>query len=196
MVLSDSAFSVQHCYIAAKTTSMKKTALRFGLYGVYTILALCLISWLLKESDPENYEVREILGWAGIVLSVSFVFWGLKYYRDKENGGRLGFGEGLKLGLLIVLFPAFLFGIYNVLYVMVLDPGFLDEYYNYKVSQLNSNLSAPELQDRIKEIKDTKQMFTNPLVQFIVMFLSVFFIGLIVTVISTLILKRKAAVPA
>jgi hypothetical protein len=35
-------------------------------------------------------------------------------------------------------------------------------------------------------------MFSNPLIQFGVMFLTVFLIGVIITVISALILRRKA----
>lgn len=191
MVLSGNTAGASCRYIAGKTRIMKKTALRYGLYGIYTILAVFLMSWLLMSSRTDNYQTREVVGWTGIFLSVVFVFFGLKYYRDKQNGGSLSFGEGLKLGLLIVLFPSVAFGLFNVLYILVLDPQFLDKYYGYQVEQLKSSVPAAELDKRIREVQDMREMFSSPFIQFIVMFLSVAAIGLIVTVISTLILKRK-----
>ena len=169
---------------------MKKTAVRFGLYGVFVLLALFVISW---ATYGENYKTQEIVTWTGIVLSVIFVYFGMKYYRDKQNGGALGFGEGLKLGVLIVLFPAIGFGLYNVIYILWLDPQFLDKYYAYEVNQARASVPAAELNERLKEIQDMREMFASPAVQFIVMFFSVFVIGLIVTIISTLILKRRPA---
>ena len=171
---------------------MKKTAVRFGLYGLFVLVALFFISWATYR---ENYKTQEIVTWTGIVLSVIFVYFGLKYYRDKQNGGVLGFGEGLKLGLLIVLFPAIGFGLYNVIYILWLDPQFLDKYYAYQVNEVKASVPAAGVNERLKEIQDMREMFASPAVQFIVMFFSVFVIGLIVTIISTLILKRKTATP-
>lgn len=171
---------------------MKKVVLRFGLYSIYAMLGFFLIEWLLL-GQSKNYGIREISGWVGILLAVIFVYFGLKYYRDKHKGGSLSFGEGLKLGLLIVLFPSFAFGVFNVIYVTVLDPAFTDKYYSYQIEKIRDTVPASELGQRMKEMQDQREMFSSPFVQFIVMFLSVFIAGLIVTVISALILKRKAA---
>ena len=170
---------------------MKKTALRFGLYSVYAILILFIGEWLIFRNQAENFDVREVVGWIGIVLSVVFVFFGLKYYRDKHNGGYLGFGEGLKLGLLIVLFPSVVFGLFNLFYIEVLDPDFLDKYYNYQVEKMRNSVPAGEFEARLKDVQEDRKMFESSFVQFAVMFLSVFVVGLVVTIISTLVLKRR-----
>ena len=174
---------------------MKKTAFRFGMYGVYTMIIFFLVEWFIFGDDTKDYSVREIVGWVGIVLSTIFVYFGIKYYRDRQNNGMLSFGEGLKLGVLLTLLPALAFGIINVLYIL-LDPGFLDSYYNSQVEQLKNTVPPAELDSKLKAVQEEKEMFANPLVQFIVMFLSVFVVGLIITVISALILKRKADVHA
>lgn len=174
---------------------MKKTALRYGLYGVYLLIAFCLIRYLINP-HPTNFDNQEIIGWVGIILSVFFVFFGIKYYRDKQNGGILRFGEGLKLGLLITLFPALLFGIYSVIYSEVLDPAFMDNYYAWQVAQAKSSVPAGELDQHLAKMEKERAMFASPLVQFIAMFLCVFLAGLIVTVISTLTLKRTDRRPA
>jgi hypothetical protein len=169
---------------------MKKTAIRFGLYGVYVILALMILHWLMTNNREPNYERQEIVTWSGIVLSVIFVYFGLKYYRDHQNGGRLTFGEGLKLGLLIVLLPAIAFGVFNVLYIMFIDTNFTENYYNYQLSEIRASTPAADLDKKLKEAADDKEMFSNPGIQFISMFICVFAVGLIATVISTLLLKR------
>jgi uncharacterized membrane protein affecting hemolysin expression len=53
-----------------------------------------------------------------------------------------------------------------------------------------------ELDSKMKAVQQEKEMFESPFVQFIVMFLSVFVVGLIVTIISTLILRRRVTQPA
>jgi multisubunit Na+/H+ antiporter MnhB subunit len=175
---------------------MKKTAFRFGMYGVYAIFGIFFLEWLIFRNNSENYDVREIVGWAGILLSTSFVYFALKYYRDKQNNGELSFGEGLKLGVLLILLPAMAFGIFNVLYILFLDPNFLDTYYNYQLEQIKKSVPLAELDSKMKAVQQEKEMFESPFVQFIVMFLSVFVVGLIVTIISTLILRRRVTQPA
>lgn len=172
---------------------MKKTFLRYSLYsGLFMVLFFLVDSFFFKDT---NFDTREILGWIGIFLSTAFIFFGLKHYRDRYNNGLLSFGKGLQLGLLILLVPSLLFGIFNVIYVE-LNPGFMDSYYNYQVSQIRASLPAAEATAKIKKLDEEKEMFMSPYVQFIAMFLSVFAVGLIVTVISALLLRRSARVQA
>jgi hypothetical protein len=76
--------------------------------------------------------------------------------------------------------------------VEVLDPEFMDKYYNYQIDQLRASVPASEFDTRAKQMQDEREMFSSPVIQFIVMFLSVFIVGFIVTIISTLVLKRNA----
>jgi hypothetical protein len=170
---------------------MKKAVLRYGLYSVVFITIFFLLDeWLI--GDKLSFEKREIVGWVGIFLSTLFVYFGIRYYRDHYNNGFLGFGESIKVGLLIMLMPSVAFGIFNVIYVL-LNPEFLDKYYQDKISQAKSSLPAAELAEALSSLEKERVLFGNPAVQFMVMFLSVFAIGLIVTVISTLILRRNRA---
>ncbi len=170
---------------------MKKTAIRYGSYGIGVVLALFVVNWFVTNGERENFETGEVVGWTGILLSVIFVAFGLKYYRDHQNGGRLSFGEGMKLGLLIILLPSFAFGLFNLVYVHVIDPGFMDAYYNYEVEKIRASTSGAELQEKLDQMAKDKEMFEHPVVPFVAMFLSVFLVGLIVTVISSLVLKRN-----
>jgi len=168
---------------------MKNTVLRYGIWSAISICILFLISSLaLKNLD---FKTQEIYGYASIVVSLSFVFFGIKHFRDKNNNGLLSFGKGLVVGLLITVFASVTFGLYNVIYVEYIDPNFTAEYYNYSVEQVSKTLSGEELQARLKKMEAEKDMFSNPFMNFSLMFLTVFMIGLIVSLISSLVLSKK-----
>ncbi|TDI80008.1 MAG: DUF4199 domain-containing protein [Bacteroidetes bacterium] len=76
---------------------MKKAILRYGLYGAASICILVILSWLIVENL--SYSVREIIGYASIVVSLSFVFFGIRHFRDRINDGTVSFGKALLLGL-------------------------------------------------------------------------------------------------
>ena len=169
---------------------MKKTFLRYGgLSALFMVLFFIVTELTLTRDD---FDTNEILGWIGIFLSTTFVFFGIRYYRDRVNNGMLSFGKGLQVGLLILIIPSLAFGLFNVIYV-VLNPEFMDNYYNYKVSQIRDSLPASEAAVKIEAMEKEKEMFMSPAVQFFAMFLSVFAVGLIVTVISALALRRGNA---
>ena len=169
---------------------MKKTVLRFGLFSGISIVALFFLSWLIFRNDTE-YGVREVFGYASIVISLLFVFFGIKHYRDNENGGRLSFGKGMKVGMLITLVPALLFGLFNAFYVLVLNPDFMNTYYTHELAELQKTMTPEKFELARTEMEAEWAFFSNPVVSSLVMALTVLIIGVIVTVISSLVLKRN-----
>jgi hypothetical protein len=169
---------------------MQKTVFRFGMYGVAVMLTILLISFFSFRGQ-RNWEVEEVVGYVTIVLSLLFVYFGIRKWRDSYNNGRLSFGQGLKLGSLISLFPSIAFGLFSWLEMSVLDPEFGDKYYGHIAEQIKASTPPHQLQAALQKLESEKEMFSNPLMQFAVMFLTVFLIGLVITVISSLILQRK-----
>ena len=170
---------------------MKNTVLRYGIWSALSICILFLISsLLLKDLD---FGTQEIYGYVSIMVSLSFVFFGIKHFRDHVNQGFLSFGKGLVIGLLISSFASLTFGLYNVIYVEYIDPNFMTEYYNHSVEQVSNTLSGEALQTKFKEMEAEKDMFANPFMNFLLMFLTVFMIGLIISLISSLVLSKKSS---
>jgi hypothetical protein len=169
---------------------MKKTVWRYGRFSMIVTLLLLIIGYLIFNKDTD-FSSRELLGYGSIILALLFVFAGIKYYRDTINEGQLRFGQGIKLGMLITLFPALAFGLFSALYVTVIDPGFADTYYQWQVQHLKQTLPAAEFAAQLKEMEKYKAWGNNPFFQFLVMFLTVVAIGLIITVLSTFILRRN-----
>ena len=167
---------------------MKKTSIRFGLYGAVTICVLFLASWTLGKGL--SYDAQEVLGYSAMIISLSFVFFGIRYFRDKENQGELSFKQAMTIGLLISLLTALAFGILDVIYVKYINPEFMDEYYARTLADLESSLPPAEYEQQKAVLESQKDFWMNPLMNFVVMFMTVFVIGAIITLISGLILKR------
>ena len=138
-----------------------------------------------------SWETAEIAGYLSMILSMIFVFMGIRYYRDHVNNGILSFGQGLKVGVLIVLVPSIAFGLFDLLYTEVLNPSWGDDYYGYYVQKIKESAPANQVESKLKELQEQREMFGNPVFQFLLMALTVFIIGFIVTIISSLALMKK-----
>lgn len=166
---------------------MQKTILRYGIYAGSVLVILGLIN--LTVFRGLGYEAQEIVGYLSIFISMIFVFMGIKHYRDSVNSGKLSFAEGLKIGALIVIIPAIVFGLFDIVYTEVIDPGWKKEYYDHYLDQYKT-LPAAEFEKMKTQLQAQQEMFSSPFLQFMIMSLTVFVLGMIVTVISSLTLRR------
>ena len=168
---------------------MKTTIKKYGWRAALAMLIFGCLSMALATGTNRNYEISEVVGYLSMFLSMVFVFLGIKYFRDHVNDGAVSFGQSMKIGLLIALFPALTFEIMDQIYVNFINPNFYQEYYQRQVDKIQSD-SPEEYQAQVEKLEQEREMFANPMVQFLVMFLTVFVIGVVVTIISGLILKR------
>lgn len=152
---------------------MKNTVIRFGLYGLGLGFGLFLIGLLfMKDID---LSTGEVIGYATMIASLSFIFFGIKHYRDRVNSGKVSLGKAIGIGLLISLFPAIGIAIADFIYTSLINPDFFKEYVEMMEAQGNT--------EPIPEWGSGMMAF--------VMFLTVMALGLIISLISAFILQRK-----
>lgn len=159
---------------------MKKYILKFGLYGAAVLVLTSLIVWSAWGTSL-GYSTSEAIGYASMVLSMVFVFMGIKTYRDQEKGGVISFGESFKLGILISLLPSLAFGVYTVLFFYAYGDKFLE----FAMTNMTAEQRA--------QLEAAGGLFLNPFFQGTVMFFTVFMIGLLASLISAAVLKRAEA---
>ena len=169
---------------------MKSTIYRYGIYAMLTMLLLSAVHFFLIMPNV-NLANAEVVGYLTMLLSMIFVFVGIKHYRDKVNNGVLSFWQGLKIGVLIVLIPSVAFGLFDILYTEVINPDWLNNYYNEMIEQTKRSTAPEKLDAALKDLETSKNIFSNPLLQFLLMAATVFIIGFIVTIISSLTLRRS-----
>lgn len=168
---------------------MKKTVLWYGFYGAATLCTLMLLAWYLGQNL--ELSTQEVIGYASIVVSLSFIYFGIKHFRDHENVQEITFKKGLLIGILISLITALAFGILDVIYVKFLNPDFMTDYYANYTEQMRTSLPPGEFEQKLTQLESEKDMFANPVFNFMAMFLIVFVIGFVISLISALLLQRK-----
>ncbi|MBL4663283.1 MAG: DUF4199 domain-containing protein [Flavobacteriaceae bacterium] len=151
---------------------MKPTITKYGLFALLTAAVLFLASLVL--GNELSYKSQEIIGYTSIIISLSFVFFGIKHFRDKENGGQITFRKAFIIGIFISLFAALGFAIIDYLYTAVINPDFMAEF-------------AANIKENGGEMTETYT--STSLALFI--FSIVLVIGFIVTLLSAFILQRK-----
>lgn len=153
-------------------------------------MALLFAFDMIIFSDPDQ-SGREIYGYLSILVALSFIFFGVRAYRNLECEGKITFFKGFGVGLLIALLPSILFGAYNVVYMLYIEPDFAEAYYQSAVAQMHIDYSGAELATQLAEMEANKELFMSPVFNFFLMAITVFLIGIVVSVISAIALRKK-----
>jgi hypothetical protein len=165
-----------------QTTSSKSIMLN---YGLYLGLASILIQLIIYVSGM-TYENP---WWGSVISIVSYVvliFMGTKSFRT-NNHGLLSFGEGLKIGIGISLISAIIFVIYDQIFRNFIEPEYLVNVLEVtREKMLDQNISS-EIIDSSLEITET---MASPLISSGVAIISSLFLGFIISLFTTLILKK------
>ena len=173
---------------------MKKTVLTFGLIAGAVSAATMLVT--IPFADRIGFEKGEIVGYTAIVLSALMVFFGVRSYRENAGDGRLTFGRGFAVGILITLISCACYvGTWEIVYFKLM-PGFAEKYAAHMVDRAKaSGASQQKLNETERRAKQFKQMYDNPAINVAMTFMEVFPMGLIVTAVSAGILRKKVRDP-
>lgn len=168
---------------------MKKTVLTFGLISGAMMAAMMFATMPFIERLGMNGGV--IVGYTAIVLSFMLIFFGIRSYRENLCGGTITFGRAFTLGILITLISSICYVLaWEIIYFGV--PGFADKFWTMYEGQIRTSGGTPEsLQTQIQQAQEYKRLFANPLINAALVFIEPFPVGLIVTLISALILRKK-----
>ncbi len=170
---------------------MKKNILIYGLISGLIISALMAVnvSMCIKSG---NFDSSIFIGYASMLIAFSMIFVGIKNYRDKYNGGVISFGKAFKVGFFITLIASTIYVIVWLIEERLFYPDFIDKYTAHEITKLQtSGISAAELASQTKDLEQNKEMYKNPILKILFTYLEILPVGLVVTLISSLILKRK-----
>lgn len=153
---------------------MKNTVIRYGMIGLLVGAIIFTLHLTLGIGHLED-SINEILGYVSIFISLSFVFFGIKHYRDHVNNGTVSLGKAIIIGVLISIFVGLGIAIADFTYTKFIDPSFFSNY-------------EKMLTEQGKEAEIIKMTSTSAALFMLVL---VTVIGFIVSLISGLILQRK-----
>jgi hypothetical protein len=169
---------------------MKRTVLIFGLISGAISSALMFLTLPLMDHSSV------VLGYTTIFLSLLLVFFGIRSYRENAGGGSITFGRGFKVGILITLISCvFYVGSWEIIYYKIM-PDFADKYAAQTIAEMKQKgASDAAIAETQKKMVDMKAMLANPLMNAAMTFIEPFPVGLVMTLVSAWILRRRTAAP-
>jgi hypothetical protein len=171
---------------------MKRIVLTFGL------ISGAIISVLMLATIPFIHQIGfsrgMVVGYTTMVLAFLLVFFGIRSYRENVGGGYISFGRALGVGLLIMLITCACYVVtWEFIYFNIM-PDFGEKYAAYVVDNMRaSGASAAEIASKIEEMNRFKQLYNNIFFNMAMTFLEPLPVGLIMTFISALILRKRRA---
>ena len=171
---------------------MQKIVLRFGLASGALLVAMAAVMMPLCLNGTIDIHNSEILGYSSMVLAFLLVFFGIRSYRDNVAGGAIGFGKAFQVGILITLVTCAMYVIAWEITYYNFYPDFLDQYNAYSLAKMRAaGESEAAIREATAQMADFAKLYANPLFNIAITFLEVFPVGLIVTLVSAAILRRK-----
>lgn len=169
---------------------MKNQILKFGLISGVLVSIFLIIGTNLAGGNL-NYDLAQILGYAGMIIAFSTIFIAIK--RQREQQGHITFKEAARIGLGITLIASLL---YTITWMIISNgPGtteMMDNYFKEAIEGIeNSGVSQDEMQKQLDRLNRMKNNYSNPFYKFVITLLEIFPVGFIVTLISALILRKK-----
>jgi len=169
---------------------MKKTILTFGLIaGGFTALTMSIT---VPFEDKFGFNHGLLLGYTMIVLSLMMVFFGIRSYRDNVSNGQITFVRGFAIGISITLIMcAFYVVTWEIIYFNFMH-DYLDKYSAHMVEKARAaGASAASIQAQIESMKELKVKYENPFYNAALTFIEPFPVGLLMTLISAAILRKR-----
>jgi ethanolamine transporter EutH len=170
---------------------MKKIVIVCGLIAGGIVSAMMLITMAIYKSSGD-FDNGMIYGYASMLLAFSLIFVGIKNYRDNYNNGIISFGKAFKIGILITLIASSIYVIVWLIDYYFFIPDFGEKYAAHMLEKLKvSGASEIEIAKQTKEMASFSTMYKNPFFNALMTYAEIIPVGLIITLISSLILKRK-----
>jgi hypothetical protein len=136
------------------------------------------------KTNP-GQEPNAIIGFSSM-LAFIFVILGIKKEREINNGA-ITFKRAFLTGLAI----SFIISTIYVLVWLVIYYNFFPDFMDKYSEMVLKNTKPEELAEKITEMNQMKEWYKNPLMIIVLTYMEIFPIGIVVSLIGALFLKKK-----
>ena len=167
-------------------------------YGLLSGLVVCAVLIAgFTFADKLNFAHQLWFGYLVMLVVLTFVFVGVKRYRDVERGGVIKFLPALGLGLAIAAAAGVAYALLWEVYLAATNYSFMDQYIAGIIRHAKAaGLSGDKLAHKAAELETMRVQYANPLFRIPMTFLEIFPVGLGVAILSALSLQFPKFLPA
>ncbi len=170
---------------------MKNTVLKYGLIAGGILAGVMLISFSLIPLETQ-LQVGQYFGYGSMLVAFSSIFFAVRSYREKDLGGSISFGKAFVVGLFISLIASTLYVITWMVMSEFMAPDFMEQYMNAAIQNMqDAGNSTTEIEAYKTEMNTWVEYYKNPLIKAALTYMEVLPVGLLVSLICGLILKKK-----
>ncbi len=167
---------------------------------IYGALASVVLAAFIAVTGLLHHQVKWVatlaFGYSVMLVAMSFIFVGVKRYRDIEGGGIISVWRALGLGLLIALIACIAYALIWELYLAATNYRFMDEYIAATLAHARASGKSPaEIARMTAEFDAMRAMYANPLIRMAMTMMEVGPVGLIVAIVSGLLLRNPRLLP-
>ena len=182
--------------IAGKNNAMKKIILINGVIAGLIISGIMVLTHPLVDDGTIDMDNGMFLGYTSMVLGFAMIFVAIKSYRDGVLNGVITFLQGCKIGLLVVLIASLMYAITWDIYYRVAASDFCEKYETHYLKKMEQEgASEEEITSMRADMDNFNRLYENAFIRFGLTLMEILPIGIIITLISAGILKRKEVLP-
>jgi hypothetical protein len=173
---------------------MKKIVLTYGLIAglLVSLFLVASMAWCYQSG---SFEGNMFVGFSAMILAFSLIFVGIKKWRDDQNAGSLSFGQGFLIGLYISLIASTMYVVSWMVEFHFFMPDFMEKLTAHTLEQAKAaGATAAEITKKKSEMEPYEAMYRNPLMFALITYTEILPVGLVVSVVSAFILKKRPEV--
>ena len=168
-----------------QTPSIKTTIINYALILSAISIAFNLMLYFLDM----HYQQSQMTGIVGIVIMIGVLIYSFIDHK-KLNEGYLSLSEALKIGLGISALAGLIGVAYTFVLTEFLDPNMMEKALDFQLEKMR--IDNPEMtQDQLDGIRSMQEKFSGPLIRSAFQIIGSLFIGLIISLIGGLIVKKS-----
>ncbi len=170
---------------------MKKIIITYGLIAGLIVMAFMVTATVLVKENTDS-SIGMIIGFTGMLMAFIFIFVGIKNYRDKQNGGVVSFMNAFKIGFFIALIASAVYTLVWMVEFHFFMPDFMEKWSAKAIEDIKaSGMAAAEMQKKITEMESMRENYKNPLYRILYTLAEILPIGVVISLVAALIMKRK-----
>lgn len=175
---------------------MKRIILVYGSIAGVIVGGMLFLTMPLHNNGTLNFDNGMWVGYTTMVISLSLVFFGVKSYRDSHAAGVITFGKAFKIGMLITLVASVFYALSWEVAYHTISKGFTEKMQQHYTDKIREEAkSEAELNEKLEKSKQNWELYKNPAVRFGMTLMEILPVGLIISLISAGLLRRKEFLP-
>lgn len=177
-----------------KTNPLLISSMTYGLYlGIIMVIYSLLLFFL--NVKPIGFTLPILLSLVSLAIAFFGIFLSTKKVRNDVLGGEMTFGQGILIGLVVIFVASVISAIYVYIQSTIIDPDYMKNILEAQKEWMyefmsSKGVSEEQIEKAIEGI-DAKMNEMNPVKTAITSIVSSTIFGLIISLITSAILKKK-----